>query len=117
MLRLEYGVHVKKEKRLKKIDMPKVPKAFLTHDKIKYVVYHIIDDFSYEEQLAIYFHCFADIPIGQIAALIELSPKHVTSALNLYSDRLVFTIWLLGKTVSHCPNDVADIGELLSLEL
>ena len=77
----------------------------------------MIDDFEHEEQIAIYFFCFADLTISEIAQITELSNNHVISALNLYSERLSSRLKILEKAI-HCDSDSdekAGVDELLSL--
>ena len=98
-----------------KINMPKISQAFLQHDKFKHILHHMIDDFENEEQIAIYFFCFADLTISEIAQITELSKKHVISALNLYSERLTSRLKILEKAIAYDSDEKASIDELLSL--
>jgi len=97
--------------------MPKVPRVFIEHPKIKYVLYHTIDEFDFEEKEAIYFYCILDLPISEIAKIIGISQNHVASALGLYSERLNFKLDVFKKAISYDTNDVLHVSEVLFLEL
>ena len=68
---------------------PTIPRAFVTHPKLKYAVYHIIEDFGHEEQQAIgYFYYLDNATIKDIAEKTELTENRVLSSICLYAERL-----------------------------
>ena len=97
--------------------MPPVPRAFINHPKIKYVLYHTINEFDFEEQAAIYYYCFIGLSVSKIAALTELTPNHVASTLNLYSEKLLLRLDIFKKAIPYDTDDLLPVSELLSLQL
>ncbi|MCL2391957.1 MAG: hypothetical protein FWC66_05025 [Oscillospiraceae bacterium] len=96
-----------------RIEMPEVPKAFITRDKVKLVLCHTAEDFGYEEQQALYFYCFLNKPISEIAEKIGLSQSHVVSVLRLYSERLTNKLNLFKKALPYDADDVLPVSEIL----
>ena len=96
--------------------MPDVPRVYIEHPKIKYVLSHTIEEFDFEEKIAVYFYCFLDLPINEIAELTELSQSRVASVLGLYSERLKFKLGVFKKAISYDVNDMLPVSELLFLE-
>ena len=97
--------------------MPKVPRGFIEHPKIKHVLSHTINEFAIEEQVAIFFYCFLDLSVGKIATATELSKTHVISVLGLYSEKLKFKLGIFKKAVPYDASDLLPVSELLVLEL
>ena len=50
----------------KKITLPQIPKAFVTHDKIGDVLRHTLEEFDDDEQAAICYYCCIKLPIEEI---------------------------------------------------
>lgn len=103
----------KRQRQPSKIKIPKIPRAFVEHPKVKYVFCDVINDFNYEEKVAIYFYCFEKLLISEIANLTNLSQNHVASALNLYSERLASKVCFFKKTVPYNANDQLSVNEIL----
>ena len=95
------------------VKMPKIPKAFIEHPKVKYVFYHIINDFDYEEKVAIYFYCFENLSICEIADLTKLSQNHVASVLNLYGEKLTSKVHFFKQVIPHNANELLPVSEIL----
>jgi len=93
--------------------MPEVPRAFITQGKVKLVLCHTVKDFGYEEKQAIYFYCFLNKPIGEIAEKVGLSQAHVVSVLGLYSERLTNKLDLFKKAIPYDPDDLLPVSEIL----
>lgn len=99
------------------IKMPEVPMAFVHHSKVRRVLYHTVERFDFEEQMAIYLYCILGLPIREIAPLIELPQSHIVSVLTLYSERLEFKLDVFKKAVPYSADELASIDEVLVLEL
>jgi len=97
--------------------MPEIPKTFFDHAKIRFVLHHTINGFDFEEKIAVYYYCFLNLPISEIAAVTELSENHVASVLGLYSERLKYKIGVFKKAVPYNANDLLPVSELLFLDL
>lgn len=68
---------------------PTIPRAFVTHAKLKYTVYHLIEEFGHEKQRAIgYFYYLKEATIKKIAEKTELTENRVLSSICLYAERL-----------------------------
>ena len=98
------------------IKMPEIPRAFIQHSQVRHVLCHTIDEFDCEEQAAIYYYCFMDLPVSEIAALTKLSQNHVASALALYSERLEAKLRLFKKAIPFSADDLLPVTEILSIE-
>ncbi|MCL2367259.1 MAG: hypothetical protein FWC75_09530 [Oscillospiraceae bacterium] len=96
--------------------MPKVPKAFIKNRTAKRILSHMADEFDFEEQQAIYYYCFLDVTITDIAKATELTEDHVLSVLSLYSERLSNKLSFLKKTLPHDAGDLSDVKEILLQE-
>jgi len=93
--------------------MPKVPRAFINHAKVKLILFHAAEGFDVEEQQALYFYCFLDAPINEIAGRVGLSQSHVVSVLGLYSERLATQLNLFKKVLPYDSSDLLPISEVL----
>ena len=96
-----------------RLEMPKVPRAFLGQAKVKLVLCHTAEDFGFEEQLALYFYCSLDAPIKEIAEKVGLSQNHIASVLGLYSERLTSKINLFKKALPYDADDMMPVSEML----
>ena len=93
---------------------PTVPRAFVTHPKIKYAVYCLIEGFGYEEQQAIgYFYYLTDASIKEIAEKTELTENRVSSSICLYAERLEAKLELFKRILPYDTGDVLPITEIL----
>ena len=110
---IEIGDIGKKYPLQNEVNMPKIPEAFIKHHKVKHVFFHIIDDFDYEEKVAIYFYCFENLPISQISGLTKLSQNHVASTLNLYSEKLVEKVQFFKETMPFNADELLTVREIL----
>jgi len=95
------------------LEMPKVPRAFIARSKVKLVLCHLAKDFGHEEQQALYFYCFLNKPISEIAEKVGLSQAHVVSVLGLYSERLTSKLDLFKKALPYDADDVLPVSEIL----
>jgi len=98
------------------LKMPEIPRAFIEHSKIKYVLSHTIESFCHEEQQAIYIHSILDLPVSDIANFTDLSQNHVVSVLDLYSERLASKLCIFQKAAPYNPNHVLPVSELLFMQ-
>jgi hypothetical protein len=98
---------------LMQMEMPKVPRAFIKRGKVKLILCHIAEDFGHEEQQALYFYCFLDVPIDEIAEKVGLSQSHVASVLVLYSERLTDKLNLFKRAILYDANDLLPVSEIL----
>jgi len=96
-----------------RIEMPEVPRVFIDRGKVKLALCHIAKDFRHEEQQALYFYCFLNKPISEIAEKVGLSQAHVVSVLMLYSERLTDKLDLFKKALPYDANDVLPVSEIL----
>jgi len=97
--------------------MPQIPRAFVNHTKIKYVLCCTIEDFGYEEKEAIGFFCYLGAPISEISEATGLSQNHIESVICLYSERLATKLDIFKKALPYDTNDLLPVSEILSLEL
>ena len=95
------------------IEMPQIPKSFINHARIRSVLCHTIEEFAFEEQVAVYWYCFLALPISEIAELTELSQDHVAGALTLYSQRLSMKLNLFKKALHYDADDALPVSEIL----
>jgi len=93
-------------------EMPKVPRAFIKRGKIKLILCHIAEDFGHEEQQALYFYCFLDVPIDEIAEKVGLSQNHIASVLVLYSERLTIKLDFFKRAIFYDANDLLPVSEI-----
>ena len=98
----------------RRIKMPKVPKIYIEHPKVKHELRDTIEFFSIEEQEAIYLYCFSDMPVCEIMKKTELSQTHVVGVLILYSERLKFKLRVFKKAMPYNASDLLPIGEMYS---
>ena len=98
------------------IKMPKIPRVFIDHKRVKLALYHVIDEFGYEEKIAIYYYCFAGLSIENIALMTELTQEHVTSVLTLYSERLSSKLDIFEKALPYNQDDVLHVSHMLALQ-
>ena len=93
---------------------PTVPRAFVTHHKIKYVVYSLIEHFDREEQQAIgYFYYIDDVSIKDIAERTELTENRVLGSICLYAERLEAKLEFFKRILPYDTNDVLQITDIL----
>jgi len=93
---------------------PTIPRAFVAHSKLKYAVYHIIEDFGHEEQQAIgYFYYLNDATIKDIAEKTELTENRVLGSICLYAERLESRLKFFKKLLPYDPDDVVQITDVL----
>jgi len=91
-----------------------VPRAYVTHSKVKYMVYHTIEMFSHEEKQAIgFFYNLDEMSIKDIAEKTELTENRVLSAICLYEERLQAKLNLFKKTLPYDASDVLEVGDIL----
>ena len=70
------------------LQTPGIPKAFMLHDKIMQILGATVHEFGHDEQCAIQYHYCADLPPHCIATAVQLSERHVVSAIELFAARL-----------------------------
>jgi len=98
------------------VEMPEIPRYFINNPKIRHVLSHTIEEFDYEEQMAIRYYCFLNLPVSNIAAATELSKSRVLCTLTLYSERLNFKLDIFKQAALHTAKDVLPVSELLALD-
>ncbi|MCL1787903.1 MAG: hypothetical protein FWG38_07925 [Defluviitaleaceae bacterium] len=96
---------------------PEIPKAFIHHDKAKHVLYHVIEGFNYEEQMAIGVYYFLNLSISEIAQVTGLSKERVTNVISLYAARLEDKLSLFRKALPYNENDVLQVSDILFQEV
>jgi len=96
-----------------RLEMPKVPRAFMNRAEIKRILCHTAAEFGFEEQQALYFYCLLDVPINEISEKVGLSQNHVASVLGLYTERLTNQLNLFKRTMPYDPKDVLPVSEIL----
>ena len=96
------------------LEMPKVPRAFLNRTKVRLMLCDIAEEFGFEEQQALYYYCFLDVSIEEIAKRVGLSQKHVASVLGIYSERLTNKLDVFKKALPYDTNDLVSVSEILS---
>ena len=93
---------------------PTVPRAFVTHPKIKYEVYSIIEHFDREEQQAIgYFYYIDNVSIKEIAERTELTENRVLGSICLYAERLEAKLEFFKRILPYDKNDVLQMTDIL----
>jgi len=96
-----------------RLEMPKVPRVFITHERIKFLLCHTAEEFGHEEQLALYFFCYLNASISEISEKTGLSQNHVASVLGLYSERLTNQLNLFKRAMPYDADDVLPVSEIL----
>jgi len=96
-----------------RIEMPKVPRVFINHARIKLILCHTAEEFGHEEQQALYFYCYLGASISEISEKVGLSQNHVASVLGLYSERLTSQLNLFKRAMSYDASDVLSVSEIL----
>jgi len=92
---------------------PSIPGVFGMQGKVLQILQAVIDDFGFEEQQAIYFYYHMDLPLGDIAAAVGLSKRHVAAVLGLYAERLSGKLELLKKAMTFEEGDDLPISDIL----
>ena len=95
------------------LNMPSIPRAFVNHSNAKLILCDTVEGFGFEEQQAIYFYCFLNEPISNIAEKVGLTQAHVASVLGLYSARLTGKLDLFKKALPYDEDDLLHVSELL----
>ncbi|MCL2373398.1 MAG: hypothetical protein FWC78_08380 [Defluviitaleaceae bacterium] len=98
------------------IKSPEIPKAFMGHSKVMYVLCSAISNFGHEEQQAIGYFYYLNLSVTEIAAATKLTENHVISVIILYAERLETKLDLFKKTLKHDPSDVLQVRDILFLE-
>ncbi|MCL2354282.1 MAG: hypothetical protein FWC69_06620 [Defluviitaleaceae bacterium] len=93
-----------------------IPRAFIEHTKIKYILYHTIEGFNYEEQQAIIYFHFLKLPIKDIAKATDLAENYVLSAIDLHLERLESKINFFKKFVLHDVDDSLQVEDIFFRE-
>ena len=106
-----------KEQLLWPVCMPKIPSAFLAHDKIKYVLHHTIQEFNFEEQQAIRFYCVLGLPISELTLATGLTPTCILSVLTLFAERLRWRLNVFMQAIPTNPNDSLPVSDMLTMAL
>ena len=112
-MRRDYSIIERGVKRTMSLPKPQIPRSFSLHHKIMEVLCATVEDFSFEEQQAIYYHYHLDLSPQTIARVLELTEHHVESALGLYAERLTTRIDLFKRTLSYDDNDMMPTHEIL----
>ena len=94
----------------------KIPKSFMNHDDISFLMHEVLNDFSYEERQVIYFYCISDISIDDIAKATKLSKEYVVSVLSLYLERLNIKLHFFKSFMYYGEEDFLLVGEMLLSE-
>ncbi|MCL2363362.1 MAG: hypothetical protein FWC71_01725 [Defluviitaleaceae bacterium] len=92
---------------------PEIPKAFASHDKIMQVLCATVEDFSCDEQQAIYLYHHLEMSTPTIARILDLTEQHVTSALVLYTERLASKLELFKRVQPHDDDDMLHVRDIL----
>ena len=92
---------------------PLIPRAFVGHRKIMQVLCATVDEFSHEEQQALYYHHYIGLDLPAIARTVLLTENHVRSTLNLYAERLTAKLELFKKAMSYNENDTLHVRDIL----
>lgn len=93
-----------------------IPRAFIEHNKIKYILHHIIDGFNHEEQQAIIYFYFSELSIKDIAKATYLTEDYVLSVINLYLQRLESKINFFKRFVLYDVNDLLSVEDMFLQE-
>jgi len=101
------------ENQLKSI---KIPKSFVDHDDIRYLIRDLLNDFNHEERQAIYFYCILDLSIDDVAKAVQLSKEYVIIILNLYLERLNIKLSFFKSFMYYKEEDFLLIDEMLLSE-
>jgi len=100
----------KKEQPPNQVD---IPRAFVEHPRVKYLFYHQINKFDYEEKVAIHFHHFAGMTVNEIADLTQLTHSHIDSVLQLYSERLTQKVCFFKSILPYNADEQLSVSEML----
>jgi len=90
-----------------------IPRAFAKHSNILRVLCATVDEFGYDEQCAIHYYHFMDLPTRAIARAVQLSEGHVASAIALYAARLNAKLDFFKAVQPHDQNDYIPIRDIL----
>lgn len=104
------------DKQLKIPKIPKIPQTLVIHPKISLVLFHVITEFNYEEQNAIYLFCLEEIPIKKIEVLTGMTKRRIESTLMLYAERLAIKLEIFCKAIDCKGDDMLSAGCLLESE-
>jgi len=72
-----------------------------------------VEDFSHEEQQAIYLYHYMELSCPSIARILELTEQHVISALGLYTERLASKLELFKKVQPYDDADMLHVRDIL----
>jgi len=72
-----------------------------------------VEDFTYEEQQAIYLYHFMEMTFPSIALFVELTERHVISALGLYTERLTNKLELFKRVQPYNKEDMLHVRDIL----
>ena len=95
------------------LPMIRIPRAFAAHGNIMQILCATVDEFGHDEQCAIHYHHFMDLPTGAIANAVQLSEGHVTSAIALFAARLNAKLEFFRTVQPHDENDYIQVRDIL----
>jgi len=72
-----------------------------------------MDEFNHDEQCAIHYHHLLDMPPCDIANTVQLSERHVLSAIYLFAARIDEKLEFFRKVQPHDDNDVLPVCDIL----
>jgi len=72
-----------------------------------------VEDFSTDEQQAIFYFHHLDLSPGTIARTMQLTEQHVTSVLGLYAERLTCKLELFKQVLTHDKNETLQVRDIL----
>ena len=90
-----------------------IPRAFAKHGGILQILCATVDEFAYDEQCAIHYHHFMNLPTWAIANAVQLSEGHVNSAIALFAARLNEKVDFFKTVQPHDQNDYIPVRDIL----
>jgi len=95
------------------LSKPEIPKAFYAHGGIMQVLCATVEDFSADEQQAIYYYHHLELSPRTIARTLQLTERHVVSVLGLYAERLISKLELFKRVQPHDENETLEVRDIL----
>ena len=100
----------------KPIIMPMIPDTFVNHPRINKVLYMTLEEFDFEEQVAIYIFNYTKWSICAIEEYTKLSKEHIISALGLFTQRLMAKMKVFKSAVEHDGENLISVSEIFPQE-
>jgi len=98
------------------IVLPLIPKCFLDDPSIAQILASTINEFEFEEKVAIYLFCTTNLSINEIATITELFEFSTKKALLRFVESLSVKLSIFEDDEKSSSSDKAFVRELFALE-